>query len=174
MPIADERGLAPFIERDAAAGLQASGFGEIAPDAGRRGTLHRARYFLDGVGGLGWSVIGFVIGAVFWHFIGFWAFVSDVVLAGGPIGAVERSVVYAVPQLQSRPRWVEMADASSSSCTTLLLDRDTGLTSARPCDGDAAMLLARDTFQGREDRIISPRLAPRAQDTLHASDRAVP
>ena len=50
---------------------------------------------LDGLGGLGWSVIGFVGGAVFWHFIGFWGFVSEVVLAGNSPMAVEQVAFHA-------------------------------------------------------------------------------
>lgn len=33
---------------------------------------------------IGWGLAGFVVGAVFWHFIGFWSFVNDIVLKGRP------------------------------------------------------------------------------------------
>jgi hypothetical protein len=182
--IANKRGLNPFFDGEMGVGSQADSFGALAPAAGMPAALDartldakaldRARRLLDGVGGLGWSVIGFIVGAVFWHFIGFWGFLSEVVLAGGPIGVIERSAVHSVPQFQSRPRWVEMADASPPACTTLLLDRETGITSSRPCDGNPAPPLAHDAFQGREDRIVSSRSASAIQDTLQAADRAAP
>ncbi|MGE0022330.1 MAG: hypothetical protein AB7S70_01715, partial [Hyphomicrobium sp.] len=69
-------------------GLGASALQRVSPRSeaskGRPAWLGSAAGMLDGIGGLGWSVIGFVVGAVFWHFIGFWGFVSEVVLAGGP------------------------------------------------------------------------------------------
>ena len=109
-----------------------------------RDRLDEATRMLDGIGGLGWSVIGFVVGAIFWHFIGFWGFVADVVLAGGPSPAREQLA-------WSAPRSV-VASAAMPSCTTLVLDRRSGLTSARPCEGVLPPLPA-DTFQGREDRV---------------------
>ena len=99
---------------------------------------------LDGVSGLGWSVIGFVGGAVFWHFIGFWGFVSDVVLAGGPD---VRTV--------SRPSagFVRVAEAEEvvSNCTTIALDRATGRAMAVACAGEGHHL--RDDTGPREDRL---------------------
>lgn len=123
---------------------------------GRRRTVGRlaaARQFLDGLGGLGWSVIGFVGGAVFWHFVGFWSFVSEVVLAGGP----ERSAAPPVAMTMS----MRVADASPSgvsssaaACTVLVLDRRTGATSARACDG-VHVALPGDAVEGREDRALA-------------------
>lgn len=108
---------------------------------------------LDGVGGLGWSVIGFVAGAVFWHFVGFWGFLSEVMLAKEPFTFLPAGTqaIYAPPP-EVRTRWVQVADASPAPCTSLLLDRRTGLTSAAPCQDDHAPLPA-DAFQGREDRL---------------------
>ncbi len=115
--------------------------------------LSAAKRVLDGIGGLGWSIIGFVLGAVFWHFVGFWGFVSEVVLAGGPPPSGAVAAIYA-PMLEARSRWVQVADASPSPCTLLVLDRRTGLTSARPCEDGQAPLPA-DAFEGREDRVIA-------------------
>ncbi|HEX2842036.1 hypothetical protein [Hyphomicrobium sp.] len=110
---------------------------------------------LDGVGGLGWSVIGFILGAMFWHFVGFWGFVSEVVLAGGPIAAIERRAAepaHRKSQVDVLPQWVQVAEASAPACTLLALDRQTGHTSARPCDADHVALPA-DVSLGREDRL---------------------
>ena len=109
---------------------------------------------LDSVGGLGWSVAGFVVGAVFWHFIGFWSFVADVVLAGGAAGGLETAA-------RGRPQHqlVRMADAETvastdeaATCTSLVLDRLTGITSAGECDASHTSLPT-DGLSGREDRL---------------------
>jgi hypothetical protein len=121
-----------------------------------RSRLDDATRMLDGIGGLGWSVIGFVLGAVFWHFIGFWGFVADVVLAGGPDEPM--AVVSPVPRAaagEARAAVTEAAPAavrSSATCTLLVLDRRLGRTVARPCTGVFPKLPA-DSFQGREDRV---------------------
>jgi hypothetical protein len=129
------------------------------------------RSALDGVGGLGWSVIGFLVGAVFWHFVGFWGFVANVVLAGGPAAPASSAHPLHVGE---RMNWVRMADVSAiapAACTALFLDRQTGLTSARACDGDHPPLPA-DSFQGREDRIVPSSGDPAA---LHdPGDRPTP
>jgi hypothetical protein len=109
---------------------------------------------LDGIGGLGWSVAGFVVGAVFWHFIGFWSFVADVVLAGGPAG-----VIGTAARGQPQQQLVRMADAetvnstdAAAACTSLMLDRRTGVTSAGGCTASHASL-PMDEMNGREDRL---------------------
>jgi hypothetical protein len=80
------RGLDPLFE--GSFGVRAAPGTVDALKSGRR-SLGVAARKLDGVGGLGWSVIGFLVGAVFWHFVGFWGFVSDVVLAGHPTAVSE-------------------------------------------------------------------------------------
>ncbi|MDP1909814.1 MAG: hypothetical protein Q8K85_16060 [Hyphomicrobium sp.] len=109
---------------------------------------------LDGIGGLGWSVAGFVVGAVFWHFIGFWSFVADVVLAGGPAAGIDKAA-----RGQQQQQLVRMADAETvastvvaATCTSLVLDRRTGITSAGACRAGHASL-PRDAMDGREDRL---------------------
>ena len=79
-------------------------------------TLPASRY-----GNLLWALIGFLVGAAFWHFVGFWGFVSDVVLKGRP-GDFR-------PILQS-----------GLDCTELVLDRASRTTSARACGADAKVL----------------------------------
>lgn len=120
------------------------------PERRRSGSLVE---MLDGIGGLGWSVAGFVGGAVFWHFIGFWSFVADVVLAGGTAGGVDSATRKPQQQL------VRMADAeminstdAAATCTALVLDRRTGVTSADDCTGSHASL-PMDAMNGREDRL---------------------
>lgn len=80
----------------------------------------------------GWGLLGFLIGAVFWHFIGFWGFVSEVVYTGRPAGA-ERFV-----------------DQSGPQCSEVVLDRETGAILTRACPADAAQLNEL-TYAMRED-----------------------
>jgi hypothetical protein len=115
--------------------------------------LNAAKEVLDGVGGLGWGVVGFIVGGLFWHFIGFWVFVSEIVLAGSPHPVVKHATPHVSVPFEARSHWVQMADAAGPQCTSLKLDRQTGVTSAQPCEGDDAPLPS-DSFQGREDRVI--------------------
>jgi len=123
-----------------------------APSSALRRQAGVAAGALDGIGGLGWSVLGFVAGAIFWHFVGFWGFISSVVYADNQ--AIGRDVVLA----QRAPAVVvvsqrALTDATNASyCTAVSRDRKTGVTSARPCDGDHPTLPP-DAYQGRQDRI---------------------
>lgn len=64
-----------------------------------------------------YGLAGFICGAVFWHFIGFWSTFHDI-LVRGP--AREPDVPHLVAQ-------------TGPSCTALVLDRDRGVTRAEPC-----------------------------------------
>ncbi|AHB50051.1 hypothetical protein W911_06710 [Hyphomicrobium nitrativorans NL23] len=107
---------------------------------------------LDGVGGLGWSVIGFLLGALFWHFVGFWSFVSAVVLAGHPSGSVDRSRAEA-PEIEASQTAAEISDAPlvMAWCTALQLDRKTGAISSGACGQDFSPSHGASVKQ-REDR----------------------
>lgn len=167
--ITNEHDVTPLFDGERSDKLGAgSGFVPVKPDYVRttsaptvRGRIAAVRKLLDGVSGLGWSVIGFLVGAVFWHFVGFWGFVANVVLAGGP--GLPASSAHSLKAAE-RVEWVRMADAAapaSAACTMLFLDRQTGLTSAHECDGDHPPLPA-DSFEGREDRIVTSGGEPEA------------
>ena len=106
---------------------------------------------LDGIGGLGWSVLGFIAGAVFWHFVGFWGFVSSIVFADDPGMRAHVLLAQSAPAIvASQP---DLTGAISvAHCTAVSRDRQTGVTSARSCDGDYPTL-RQDAYQGRQDRI---------------------
>lgn len=68
-----------------------------------------------------WGGCGFLVGAVFWHAIGFWGFVSAIVL-NGP--ASEERVVA----------------QSGLACVELVLDRSSGQTTTAECPFDTVIL----------------------------------
>lgn len=161
---AHERDMAPLVaeagfSRRVQTPRPVLGFGRLPPrvENGRGGTsrrvsLGKARRALDRVGGLGWSVIGFLLGAVFWHFVGFWGFVADVVLAGHPssqgAASPQNPAVHAGDATTTkRDRSVALA-----SCTALVLDRTTGVTSADGCSNEG-VVRSWSAVTSREDRI---------------------
>ena len=76
-----------------------------------------------------WAAGGFLAGALFWYAVGFWRFVSDVVLAPAPTAAAEMTAV-APPSQVSLPT-IYLVDPAN--CTALILDRKTNSTVMQPC-----------------------------------------
>jgi hypothetical protein len=75
-----------------------------------------------------WAAAGFLAGAFFWYAVGFWRFVSDVVLAPAPTAAAEMTAV--APPSQISPT-IYLVDPAN--CTALILDRKTNSTVMQPC-----------------------------------------
>jgi hypothetical protein len=75
-----------------------------------------------------WSAGGFLAGALFWHAVGFWGFISDVVFDPAPQPAQMAAV--APPSQVSLPT-IYMVDPAN--CTALILDRKTNSTVMQPC-----------------------------------------
>jgi hypothetical protein len=88
---------------------------ELFREIGRRGRIY-AR-----LAPYAWGLGGFLIGAIFWHAVGFWGVLGAAVLDGPEASAV--SVV-------ARP--AEVA-AGVPNCTVLALNRSTGRTYSVPC-----------------------------------------
>ncbi len=87
--------------------------------------------------GLGYALLGFFLGAIFWHFVGFWDFVGQLMFKGATTGT---EIVQGPPVIKLRER-VSGASAitlvaASDTCTMLQLDRATGETLAVPCAGE--------------------------------------
>lgn len=99
----------------------------------RRGRLTGGvRKILRSLAGLGGSaLIGFVFGAVFWHFVGFWSFVRDVIYQGPATGR-------------------QVALQYGRQCTDLVLDRTTGKMTPASCPDEAQALVEAPTA-GRAD-----------------------
>lgn len=71
---------------------------------------------------IAWGIAGFVIGAVFWHSIGFWGFVERIVYKGRP----DEAAHYVA---QTGPE-----------CVSLSLDAETRALVATECPLDAPLL----------------------------------
>jgi hypothetical protein len=108
-----------------------------------------------------WAAAGFLAGALFWYAVGFWRFVSDVVLAPAPTAAAEMTAV-APPSQVSLPT-IYLVDPAN--CTALILDRKTNSTVMQPCPqkGLALRLEAnseRESLAVVGDRVIVPARYP--------------
>lgn len=119
--------------------------GEPAPRKARR-TLRAA---------LLWGALGFFAGAIFWHAVGFWTFVSEVVLNRGGGAAFTREAAAAQPELPV----IYLIDPAS--CTALELDRTANRTAVRPCPPEG-LALRLEPGGDREDLAVLTREALQA------------
>jgi hypothetical protein len=103
-------------------------------------------------------MFGFLLGVVFWHFVGFWSFVSSVVLSGPPHSPALQTAkpsVHEAPEARGAAEPDEGIRITQEQCTTLALDREAGYTRLTACPeriGD----LPRNPFSGRQDIAINP------------------
>lgn len=106
-----------------------------------------------------WAVVGFLCGAVFWHMVGFWGFVGELVSRG--------------PSPEQR---AASAMVSGAACITLVLDRETGETRSESCPAlIAALPDSRRNYRGSltleaRARLIQPeRWSITVSDTFEAA-----
>lgn len=85
-----------------------------------------------------WATIGFVGGAVFWHAVGFWTFMSDLVFdsaeavaASDVTSGVNDIVTGSLPTI---------LHVDPANCISLKLDRLAGQTAAHPCPPEGLAL----------------------------------
>ena len=120
---------------------------EAATGAGTEGTI-AAAVRRPARGAALWATIGFVSGAVFWHAVGFWTFMSELVLNGREASASQDlPLAGADIETGSLPR---IYHVNPQNCVSLVLDRGTNYTAARPCPREG-MALRLDTESERED-----------------------
>lgn len=99
------------------------------PAAGpKHGLLRRAG------SAVAFSLLGFILGAIFWHFVGFWDFVGQVMFGARTSG----TQISQPPPIKLRDR-VSGSSALTvtiepEACTTLQLDRATGSTLSVACE----------------------------------------
>jgi len=120
-------------------------------------------------GGVGpaivWTGVGFIAGAIFWHAVGFWTFVSSVVLNGpaepGKVALAESRA--AVTSDRPPNAFPTIYRIDPANCTALVLDRLSNRTEVHPCpENGLALRLQPDS--NREDAAVT---APR---NLQAAD----
>lgn len=94
--------------------------------------------------GLLWSgLAGFVAGAVCWHFVGFWGFMTEAVFYARPEGAakgVQRAAGASVKNQSRQPGAVANA-AAIASCSIAAMDRTGGDVQTRGCEGHSFKFL---------------------------------
>jgi len=88
-----------------------------------------------------YGLLGFVLGAIFWHFVGFWDFVGQVMFKGRPS---ETQISQAPPPVKLKERVSGVSPLAvviePGACTTLELDRSSGATRAVACEIEALPL----------------------------------
>jgi len=89
--------------------------------------------------------MGFVAGAVFWHLVGFWSFMAEVVLDRT---AAAQAAVGPPPRLDGVPSVILV---KADRCTTLALNRRSNLTVAVPCANDGLALRLLPETATRDD-----------------------
>jgi hypothetical protein len=124
-----------------------SGTAVAAPSARRRS-------------GVAFGGFGFLLGIVFWHFVGFWDFVGGVLLnRAGSMAQVDDRVpkqatrFVDVPQVAGEK--IELVQINPEPCTALVLNRATGTMTVAPCP-EAAMPVRSSRTSGREDASLMP------------------
>lgn len=130
-----------------------------------------------------WGGAGFLAGVLAWHMVGFWVFVSDVVLNANDTRArtleallpslsspaASQKVMSRIPESSVIPAPQALKSATTGTqfaCVSLALDRAAGITNAQVCKGSNSDL--RDAgFNRRTDRLA---LRPRLQDPVAWTD----
>lgn len=86
---------------------------------------------------LAWGLLGFLLGAVFWHVVGFWDFLGGIVYKRQQEATIiERVLTMNFAEAEEDRPLVErerQAHQMAQNCTTLVFDRVAGSTTARPC-----------------------------------------
>ncbi len=113
---------------------------EIEPAPARRPTAsERARFTAP----LLWCALGFLSGAIFWHVVGFWGFVSTAVFEGDK---ARPQIAAGTTPLETGSIDTRKAAATAAktspvksvlACAALTLDRSSGQTSMSACSANA-------------------------------------
>ena len=126
-----------------------------------------ARSGASGIGSaLLWGGSGFIVGAIFWHAIGFWDFMSHVVLGDPENRRTQSEAGGWATQVITTPtpgRTTSKRTAVAANCTTLAIDRTRGATASKPCPAILPTVPA--TVATKADR-----LAPSADSTTDQAE----
>jgi hypothetical protein len=95
-----------------------------------------------------WGALGFFAGAIFWHAVGFWTFVSEVVLdSEGSVQFARQAATR--PGALAHPELPVIYLIDPASCTALELDRTANRTAVRPCPREGLALRWRPAAIGK-------------------------
>ncbi len=98
-----------------------------------------------------WGSLGFLTGALFWHAMGFWTFVSNVVWnANAPRGGgttIARAIAATIDEAAQGAGTVRL---DPGTCTSVALDRLTNSIVVHPCPSNE-LVLRLDSQGHRED-----------------------
>lgn len=90
----------------------------------------------------------FVAGAVFWHLVGFWSFMADILVKGPP----PRTALLAPDAVDPKVRLERLtAVRIEPSCSALVRDRFRGTTSVAPCSSAGPALPLASELAQRQD-----------------------
>jgi hypothetical protein len=99
---------------------------------------------------IAWGGLGFITGAIFWHAVGFWTFLSDVVLKAPDTTAKAALAVGAAVPGRSKTTLPTIYMVEPANCTALALDRQSNRTLLQPCPANG-LALRLEPQGGRED-----------------------
>jgi hypothetical protein len=102
---------------------------------------------------LAWGGLGFVTGAIFWHAVGFWTFLSNVVLKAPDTAAKTALTMGAAVPVRSQTSLPTIYMVEPANCTALALDRQSNRTLVQACPANG-LALHLDPQGGREDLAI--------------------
>lgn len=112
-----------------------------------------------------WGSLGFVLGAVCWHFVGFWSFVSTIVWKGEDEASESRPLPprqfarYASPQASAA--LAKNVIYNATACATLQMDRAGGETTLIACP-EPQQALRLGNGGGRRGDLLVPSAAVKA------------
>jgi len=103
-----------------------------------------------------WAVLWFVAGAIFWHFVGFWNFVTQVVLKGPEPPARREAAAITTGSIgpPERPALLKQGTSKVARCSELALDRSTGATRLHTCMA-APLAMRHVAGPGRSDLLAT-------------------
>jgi hypothetical protein len=106
------------------------------------------------------ACLGFVAGAVFWHFVGFWDFIGRVVLDGSGHGAEQHA---SVPAEQSPPAYrLTGGSTTVPGCARLMLDRSDGHIALAECQHRAEQATATSSEAAPRGDLMNAGVLPEA------------
>jgi hypothetical protein len=81
------------------------------------------------------ACLGFAAGAIFWHLVGFWQFIGEVVLDRPDELRAELAAMGTLPRAAAPP--IVTGSIADGNCVRLTLDRTIGAVATEPCRAGA-------------------------------------